>query len=145
MPEAFNIRVNIAGADTDGEVIALSTQGILQDVEDGWTLRYTETNPDDMTVSDTHIRCTANDVTVSRGGTVLTTLVFREGETFFGDYETPFGNLQLRMLPTEVSVSRRGLLGHIHLVYQVTLSNSFSPSEETSIRYLDIRFVPCRN
>lgn len=144
MDEATNVLVTVKGADMDGEEVMLSTQGELIDLEDGWLLRYDETNPDNLSVTHTYVRCEGSRVTVSRTGTMLTTIIFDRHETFVGDYPTPVGNFQLRVYASEVEAKRRGLIGHIHLVYQVGLSTAFSAADEMTTRYLDIRFTPCR-
>lgn len=144
MVESHAIRLTVSGADADGEEISLTTTGTLTETGSGWSLEYEETNPNDMTVSETAVHCEGDRVTVSRTGTLLSTMVFDEHETFIGDYTTPLGNFQIRVLATELSVKRRGLVGHIHLVYQITLSTAFSSSDESTSRRLDIRFVPCR-
>lgn len=138
-----SVWVTVSGIDEAGEV-SLSTRGTLSDLPGGWLLRYEETNPESMDATETLVHCEGNRVTVTRTGTVLSTLVFDENETFVGDYPTPVGSFQIRVYASEVSIKRRGLIGHVHLLYQISLSSILSPQEEMATRTLDIRFTPCK-
>lgn len=145
MDDGQCVLITVSGADTQGESVSLSTRGRLHEMEEGWMLRYEETSPNDMEVIDTLVLCQEERVTVTRAGTLLSTLVFDEHETFVGEYRTPVGSFQLRVLASEVSIQRRGLMGHIKLVYSVSLGTPHSALEDSAMRYLDIRFSPCRN
>lgn len=139
------IQLTVTGTDAAGEEISLSTQGDLFDfAPDEWSLEYHETNPDDMQAIHTLVQCDGTRITVTRTGTLLSTLVFDEHDTFVGDYPTPFGSFQIRVYASKVHIRKRGSMGHIHLVYQVNLTSALSPNEETSLRCLDIRFTPRR-
>lgn len=137
-----SVRITVTGRDADGEPVSLCTRGTLQDIPGGFALRYEETSLHDMETTDTLVECVEGRVTVSRSGTMLSTIVFDAQETFVGDYPTPHGNFQLRVLPSEVAVARRGDLGRIRLVYQINLSAQHAITEETFTRSLEIRFTP---
>lgn len=139
-----SVLVTVTGADENGET-SLSTRGLLVDVPGGWMLQYEETNPEDMSSTQTVVQCEGDRVTVTRTGTLLSTIVFDAHETFIGDYPTPVGSFQMRVFASEVDIKRREQIGRIHLVYEISLSTMFSPTEESSTRVLDIRFTPCRS
>lgn len=145
MDEANCVLITVTGSDEDGEAISLRTRGSLTiEDDDRWTLLYDETNPADMTTSQNLVHCEGERVTVVRTGTLLTTIVYDLHDTFVGDYITPYGSFQLRVYATEVLVRRDGHSGHIRLVYQISLSNDTTPTEDTALRSLDIQFVPCK-
>lgn len=137
------IRLTISGTDENGN-ISLTTRGTICDIPGGWVIEYEETNPDDLSRTHTQLLCTDGRVTVTRAGTMVSTMVFDAQETFIGDYPTPVGNFQLRIFATDVEIKRRGLMGHIRVAYQISLSTALSPNEEVAMRTMDIRFAPCR-
>lgn len=139
------VRLTVTGTDTEGDVISLVTKGTLHEGEGWWALHYEETNPDSMTTAQAIVQVEGSRVTVTRTSTMLSTIVFDEGETFVGDYPTPMGHLRIRILASSVKVRRRGGMGRIQLVYEVTLSSTLAVSEEMDRRTLDVQFVPCRN
>lgn len=145
MDNKQDVRVTVSGSDDDGEAITLTTLGTLEDLENGWLLSYQETNLMDMSTANTLVLCEGTRVTVTRTGTLLSTMVFDEKETFMGDYPTEFGSFQMRLYASEVSIRRRGSMGHIRLVYEVNLGSNLFSAESASTRHLDIRFVPCKN
>lgn len=143
MDEGQCVRITVTGESAEGERVSLTTRGMLHDLSAGWMLRYEEVDSDD-TVSLTLVQCEEDRVTITRTGTLLSTIVFDQEETFLGEYVTPAGGFQLRVFTSEVRVQRRGLIGHIRLVYQISLSTAFTPDQEMATRHLDIRFAPCR-
>lgn len=142
--EAQCVRVTTTGSDAGGETISLSTRGWLEDTRTGWLLRYGEEDPSDQSAMETLVLCEADRVTVTRIGAMPNTMVFCKGETFLGEYATPLGSLQMRIVATEVRIRRRGGVGHVRLSYQVSLRGALSSGEEADMRHLDISFVPCR-
>lgn len=139
------VRLTVTGVDADGEAMSLVTRGSLHEGDGWWSLHYEETNPDSMTTAQAIVLAEGRRVTVTRSSTMLSVIVFDEGETFVGDYPTPMGHLQIRIIASSVRVRRRGAMGRIQLVYEVTLSSTLAVSEEMERRELDIQFVPCRN
>lgn len=144
MDSEQRVWVTVSGVDEAGEV-SLSTRGTLVDVPGGWLLRYEETNPESMSTTETLVQCEGPRITVTRTGTILSTIVFDPQETFIGDYATPMGNFQIRVFASEVIIKRRGLIAHVHLAYQISLTSALSPLEDMATRTLDIRFTPCRS
>lgn len=139
------VRLTVTGADAEGEEISLVTRGLLQVGDGWWVLRYEETSPDDMATTLTVVQVEGERVTVTRSSAMLSTIVFDRRDTFVGDYPTPLGSLRIRVLTSTLDIRRRGAVGRIRIVYEVTLSSSITVAEELDRRTLDIRFVPCRS
>ncbi len=137
------VMVSVTGTDAGGDTIELKTRGTLTDTPGGWAILYAEAHPESLTATETVVECQENSVTVLRAGDVVSTIVYTEGEMFAGEYETPLGLFTLRVFATEVSVKRRGSMGHIRLGYQISLSSGLSQNGEMAMRWLDIRFRPC--
>ena len=144
MADEIPVLVTVTGTDEDNDQITLTTCGVLSDISDGFALRYEETSSDDLRPTQTLVECRKEGVSVVRADGVVSMVVYRENETFVSDYETPVGKFTLRVFTTEVSVRRREAMGHVALAYQVSLSSALSAEGETAMRWLDIRFKPCK-
>ncbi len=138
------VLVSVSGTDAAGGEIVLTTLGTLAELPDGWSVCYDEIHPDDLASTSTTMECREDGVTVLREGDVVSTIVYRKGEIFLGDYQTSLGAFELRVFTTEIAVKRRGSMGHIHLGYQISLSSEMSPEGEMAMRWLDVRFRPCK-
>lgn len=138
------VRVNVTGSGAQGD-ISLSTRGTLQSFDDGWMLRYEETDPDARFSSETILQCQGDRVIMTRSGSILSTIIFVEREAFTGDYQTPYGSFQIRVYPSTVRVRRRGNIGDVHLEYQMSLYSARTPLEESDTRFLTVRFSPCKS
>ena len=80
---------------------------------------------------------------VMRGGEPFTSVFFREGKTWRERiYNGGTKPSCFACSPTQVRVERRGLSGHVHIVYQVTLGLLGTSAMETAMRTLDVRFRP---
>jgi len=143
MADELAVLVTVTGRDEEGSRVTLSTRGTLMDIPDGFMLRYEETSPDDLWATQTLVECRGGGVTIIRAGSMVSTIVYMENETFVSEYGTPLGQFTLRIFTTDVKARRRGAMGHVRLAYQVNLSSDLSPSGEMEMRWLDIRFKPC--
>lgn len=139
------VLVTMTGTSEFGDEVSLSTDGQLVETLDGFLLQYEELHEGSDGPMVTLMDCQSDSVTIVRAQNTATTLVFRQGETFESQYHTPVGPLMLRIYSTEVSVRRRGSLGHVRLTYQVTLQSHISASAAPAMRLLDVRFRPRRS
>ncbi len=146
MSAAERVRITVTGADGAGDEVSLTSQGTVEALPGGaWRLTYNETNPINLETVRTEVTVEAARVTVQRLGTIVSALVFEAQETFIGQYPTPAGVMQMRILPSQVDARRRGRVGRIRVAYQLSLSTQLSPDGESAARLLDIRFGPCAN
>jgi uncharacterized beta-barrel protein YwiB (DUF1934 family) len=143
VPRETAVTVSVTGTDAEGAQIVLRTGGTLTDLPEGWMLSYEETSPDSLHTSQTMVQYGDGRITVLRAGDIVSVIAYAPGETFLGKYETPLGIFTLRVFATEVTVKRRGDMGHSRLAYQISLMSELSPTGEMAMRRLDIRFRPC--
>lgn len=145
MADTKCVLITVSGTDSENEKLSLSLRGELMEEGELWYLRYEEFNPDDLSHTQTLIQCEKKRVTIIRSGTLMSTIVYDPQETFVGDYETPYGNLTLRVYTSQALIQRRGAVGRIRLAYQINFSSNHALSEQASMRTMDIRFRPCRS
>ncbi len=126
-----------ANRDEEDDAMRLTTVGTLSGRPDKWMLRYTESQPD--TNEKHHITMTLGDgvVTMKRGGSYGTNMVFKKGNRFQSSYKTPYGTFDLGIFPTVVDYSvDDGGEGVVSLRYQLDIQGQY-----TSVHNLHIRFA----
>jgi len=83
----------------DGQRLRQSAAGDLYRKGDHYYLRYEEADPE-MEGTVTTIKLERGRIRLVRSGTVRSELVFVEGQSCRGSYETPQGNLELQTVTT---------------------------------------------
>ena len=136
--------ITMTGTNEAGDEISLCTGGTLEARDgDSFRLQFEEMGETGPIL--TFVDCEGQHVTITRAGGIGTAMSFRQGNPYESQYDTPAGMLFLRIYPTEVLVRRRGSRGHVRLVYQISIWSQFSPSQDASLRRLELRFRPCRS
>ncbi|MCL1795753.1 MAG: DUF1934 domain-containing protein [Clostridia bacterium] len=136
------IMITMTGTNDTGDETSLSTDGVLEEQDDdSFTLHFEELGESGPIL--TIVECDGQHVTIIRASGTGNAMSFRQGNPYESQYETPIGPIHLSIFPTEVLVRRRGQRGHVRLVYQVSFWSRFSPSQDVSVRRLDLRFRPC--
>lgn len=132
--------VQDVGSEETSDEMRLVTTGELSGGNDSWALRYIETQPD---TAETHkVTFTMQDgvVTMSREGEYRTSMIFSQGNRFEGNYETPYGALEMGVYPTQVKYKvDENDKGEVLLKYQLDIQGQFA-----SMREMRIRFAPRR-
>lgn len=141
-PEGAQVMIELCGRDDRGDKASFRTEGLLVDHGGKAALLYQEIDPDDLSATQVMVRMEDEGVTVLRGGDAVTAMLFRKGQMCESEYRAAGQSLMLRTYPTEVSVKRRGMRGHVHIVYQVTMGLLGGAMTDTGVRTLDMRFRP---
>lgn len=99
------------------------TEGRLLRDDDTYTIEYQETEL--FGSQDTVMRLTVaeNELYLTRSGAVESEFLFHERQMYQAAYETPFGILQLTILPTVVKSRMEAEEGRIDLAYVIHLGN----------------------
>ncbi len=119
------------------DVVKLFTTGFLSGDENGWRLRYTETDPDTSERSHVTLRMENRSISMSRDGTGSTLMHFSPGQRFEGMYQTPYGDLNIGIFPNEVSYRVGSGDGEIDLSYRLDIQGEYSGDRELHIRFAD--------
>ena len=122
--------------DQDPEVIELMTDGTMEFRNGGWDISYEESELTGLAGVTTTFRIEPGMVTLTRTGTLSSTMIFQENVEHESLYQMPFGALMLSVKATRVFFDIVPDGGMIDLSYNICIENS----EAGVIDYhLDIR------
>lgn len=131
--------VQDVGSEEASDEMRLVTTGELSGEDDSWKLRYIETQPDTAETHQVTFTMQNGVVTMSREGEYRTSMIFSQGNRFEGNYETPYGALEMGVYPTQVKYKVDDAKGEVLLKYQLDIQGQFA-----SMREMRIRFAPRR-
>ena len=118
------------------DVIELVTDGVLENVPQGWSLSYEESAMTGLEGVRTEFLLEENCVTLNRTGALNSQMVFREGIRHESLYQMEFGALMLTVCATEIRWELSFQGGTVDLCYQIEIEQS----EAGTVDYhLDIR------
>ena len=115
--------------------IHLVTTGLLTPLKEGFQLDYQESQPDGSEVQDIRLLMERRRVTMTRTGDYGATMVFEKGRRFESLYHTPYGDMEMAVFPTRVSVSLGEEQGNVHLQYQLDFQGQFASVNDLTVQY----------
>ena len=118
------------------ERIHLVTTGQFCKTEQGFSLRYDETQPDSGETSHITLDMEKGSVTMVRDGSYATSMVFEKGRRFQGNYHTPMGDLEMGIYATRVQYSANEEKGDVSLQYQLDLQGQFVAMHELKVVFV---------
>ena len=120
-----NIMVNIRGSQADeydDSTMELYTEGML--THDGkYIIEYDESEISGMENTRTSLTVEGDRVQLRRTGAVETEFVFLKSRVFEAAYETPFGMMQMSVLPTQILSELSEEKGKINLEYVIRIGD----------------------
>ena len=118
------------------DVIRLDTEGTMTYHDGGWDITYEESELTGLAGVTTTFRVEPGKVTLTRTGSLVSTMVFQEGVSHDSLYRMEFGALMISVKATRVFFDIVEDGGSIDLVYNIIIENT----EAGVIDYhLDIR------
>ena len=122
--------------DQEPEIIELLTDGTMEFRNGGWDISYEESELTGLAGVTTTFRVEPDKVTLTRKGSLNSTMIFQENVVHESLYQMPFGALMLSVKATRVFFDIVPDGGVIDLSYDISIENS----EAGVIDYhLDIR------
>ena len=122
--------------DQEPEIIELLTDGTMEFRNGGWDISYEESELTGLAGVTTTFRVEPDKVTLTRKGSLSSTMVFQQNVVHESLYQMPFGALMLSVKATRVFFDIVPDGGVIDLSYDINIENS----EAGVIDYhLDIR------
>ena len=122
--------------DQEPEIIELLTDGTMEFRNGGWDISYEESELTGLAGVTTTFRVEPDKVTLTRKGSLSSTMVFQQNVVHESLYQMPFGALMLSVKATRVFFDVVPDGGVIDLSYDISIENS----EAGVIDYhLDIR------
>ena len=113
-----NILLNVRGYQADEEdnhEMELFTEGMLTCDNGKYTIEYDESELSGMENTRTSLTIDGDRVQLKRTGLVETEFVFLKSRVFAAAYDTPFGMMEMSVLPTQVLSELSADKGNIDL------------------------------
>ena len=110
--------------DQDPEVIELVTEGILEQTETGWDLRYEESNLTGMEGVTTNFHVEPGKITLTRTGNLNSQMIFEEGQFHDSLYQVEFGALMITVCASLVRYDLTEQGGTIDLEYAIEIEQN---------------------
>ena len=110
--------------DQNPEVIELVTEGTLEKTQDGWTLKYEESDLTGLAGVTTTFQVQPSVVTLTRTGPLTSRMEFREGIPHESLYQMEFGALMLTVCANKVRYNITENGGTIDLLYSIEIENT---------------------
>lgn len=122
------------------EPVKLMTTGVLKPSASGYMLRYQESQTDEgdgsVMTQDIILLMQPGRVTMTRLGDFGTSMVFVKDRRFEGVYHTPYGDLDMALFATQVSVSLAPDHGSVSLEYQLDLQGNYVSMHTLRLEYV---------
>lgn len=112
----------IAGDKPD--TIELVTEGIYCRTEDGFEIRYHESEITGLNGTETSVEINPDGVVVERKGMLNSRMVFRQGEKSSFLYDTPYGSATLGVDTRKINAKLNDLGGELSIDYVVNMEHA---------------------
>lgn len=122
--------------DQEPDTIELVTEGTLEKTDDGWQIRYEETELTGLAGVMTTFLVAPDKVTLTRTGKLSSQMVFQEGVCHDSLYQTEFGTMLLSVCAKSIRYDLNDDGGVIDVCYSIELEQSMAGVVEY---HLDIR------
>jgi len=122
----------------DPDVIELTTEGILEKLDNGWQILYQETELTGMAGVTTSFRLEPEKIVLTRTGKLNSQMVFQQGVVHESLYQLEFGALMLCVCANHISwnISEDG--GSVDLCYSIEIEQN---AAGTINYHLDIKSI----
>lgn len=105
------------------DVQELTTKGSYYLKNGAYFIIYSESEITGMSGTTTFLKAENNRVTLNRTGTSQQRQVFEKGLKHLGNYITPYGVMNMAVLPSKVEVNLTDMGGSINLEYELEVEN----------------------
>ncbi len=110
----------------DPEVVELTTEGVMTQTAEGWSISYEETDLTGLQGATTTFAVKPGHVTLTRTGTVQSSMVFQEGIRHESLYQLDVGALMVcvcaRRIQTELSMEG----GYLDVYYTIQIEQTMA-------------------
>ena len=123
-----NVTLSVRGQQSypgqEPDVIELVTEGTLEALDNGWRIRYEESDLTGLDGVNTTFQVQGKTVTLIRSGKMNSQMVFCEGVPHDSLYQMDFGALMLTVCATKVNADITDNGGTIDLKYSIEVEQS---------------------
>ena len=136
IPIILSIRGEQAYKGQEPDVIELTTEGTLENHDNGWDIQYEESNLTGLEGVTTLFRVEQDKISLTRRGKLHSHMVFQKGIPHDSLYQMEFGALMIRVCATNIAVQLDENGGVIDLVYSIEIEQNTAGSVDY---HLEIR------
>ena len=122
-PVILSIRGCQYYSEQEPEVIELVTEGTLEYREEGWDIRYEESDLTGLAGVTTLFRLEPGQVILQRSGKLRSEMVFQEGICHDSLYQMEFGALMLTVCAKQIEASLGDKGGTVDLTYSIEIEH----------------------
>jgi len=121
----LSIRGRQSYLDQEPEIIELVTEGVMEKLDDGWSLTYEESDLTGLAGVTTDFKIEPQKVTLTRTGRLNSQMVFQVGVVHESLYQVEFGALMISVMASRVdwNLSQESG-GTVDLVYAIEIEQS---------------------
>ena len=135
IPVLVSIRSNAHREEAvEDETMTMITSGLLELDEEKAIIHYEETLDESLPAQKVTVTVQDECATMSRGGAYSTQMVFRVGCRYEGQYQTPFGEMDLAVYCTRLVYDLGDDGGAVELSYQLDLNGKFAAMHDMELR-----------
>ena len=120
----LSVRGQQCYGEQEPDTIELVTEGTLEQLDDGWKLRYDESDLTGMQGVTTTFHVSGNTITLIREGKLNSQMVFEVGVSHDSLYQMEFGVMMLTVCATKVEADITTEGGIIDLVYAIEVEKN---------------------
>jgi uncharacterized beta-barrel protein YwiB (DUF1934 family) len=118
---------------TEDESMSMLTSGKLEVDDTSAIIRYEESIDESLPPQPVEIRVEGETVTMNRGGSYSTQMVFRLGCRYEGQYHTPYGDMDLALFCTRLGYDLGDDGGALELSYQLDINGKFAAMHDMEL------------
>ncbi|MBR5546199.1 MAG: DUF1934 domain-containing protein [Clostridia bacterium] len=117
----------------EDERMSMLTSGTLEVDDTKAVIRYEESIDESLPPQPVEILVEEETVTMNRGGSYSTQMVFRLGCRYEGQYHTPFGDMDLALYCTRLGYDLGDDGGALELSYQLDINGKFAAMHDMEL------------
>ena len=117
----------------EDETMSMLTSGQLEVDDTTAIIRYEESIDESLPPQPVEIRVENETVTMNRGGSYSTQMVFRLGCRYEGQYHTPYGDMDLALYCTRLGYDLGDDGGALELSYQLDINGKFAAMHDIEL------------
>jgi len=137
IPVLVSIRSNAHREEAvEDETMTMLTSGTLELDDEKAVIRYEETLDESLPAQSVTVTVESDCATMTRGGAYSTQMVFRMGCRYEGQYQTPFGEMDLAVYCTRLGYDLGDDGGAVELSYQLDLNGKFAAMHDLELRLI---------
>ena len=123
----------------DADTVELVTDGIYCRTEEGYQIRYLESEITGLMGTATTVDINPNEIVVERKGVLNSKMVFRTGEKSSFLYDTQFGSATLEVETRKINADLDDFGGELCIDYVVNMEHTVSSKNKLKISVKGLR------